>query len=79
MDPKQQFFGRLGTLGGLGTLAVMGNPDLQGQAAGPGTLGVLGTLAVPSKHPEDDHNIFCCSLAEPFFPRSRKSVRAILR
>ena len=50
MDPKQQF-GRLGTLGGLGTLAATGNPGAQGQAAGLGTLGGLGVLAATSKHP----------------------------
>ena len=47
------FFGRLGTLGGLGTLAATGNPDAQGQAAGLGTLGGLGTLPATSRHPRD--------------------------
>ena len=37
-------------MGGLGTLAAMGNPDAQGQAAGLGTLGGLGTLLATSKH-----------------------------
>ena len=55
MDPKQQLFGRLGTLGGLGTLAATGNPDAQEQAAGLGTLGGLGTLAATSKHPGVHH------------------------
>ena len=44
-------FGRLGTLDGLHTLAAIGNPDTQGQAAGLGTLGGLGTLPAMSKHP----------------------------
>ena len=51
MDPKQQFLGRLGTLGGLGTLAATGNPDAQGRAAGLGTLGGLGTLAATENPP----------------------------
>ena len=44
LGSQTTIFGRLGTVGGLGTLAATGNPDAQGQAAGLGTLGGLGTL-----------------------------------
>ena len=48
-------------------------------ALGPEMIPARGYLKLKSAIPEDDHKIFCFSLAEPFFPRSRKSVRAILR